>query len=89
MIDENSNEMVPLSDQETQEVEEILRRFNNPAVHRQKVTKIERICNPEMERIYEMMKEMLTGEKKPTDEVLMFHGTASRNVKRYLSVTLS
>lgn len=82
MIDETTGQNVSLDDQETKEVDEILSRFFQNGNSYYKVTKIERILNPELDRKYEAHRQTLQKEKHPTDEVLMFHGTARINIRR-------
>ena len=82
MIDETTGQNVSLDDRETKEVDEILSRFFQNGNSYYKVTKIQRILNPELDRKYEAHRQTLQKEKHPIDEVLMFHGTARINIRR-------
>ena len=82
IVDEITGQNVPLDDQETREVDEILNRFSQNGNSYYTVTKIERILNSKLNRMYEAHREELRKKKRPTDELLMFHGTAHLNIQR-------
>ena len=82
IIDETTGQNVSLDEQETKEVDEILSSFFQSGNGYYKVIKIERILNSELDRQYEAHRQQLERKKHPTDEVLMFHGTAHRNIPR-------
>ncbi len=84
VIDETTGENVPLDDQEMKEVDEILSRFFDGGNGYYKVTKVERIINATLERTYEGHRKQLRKKKRPTDEVLMFHGTAHQNIALFI-----
>ena len=72
---------VTIDKREMKEVELILGRFVR-SYHYYTVAKIERIYNEKLERIYRETHKQFKDQKRPTDEVIMFHGTASINVPK-------
>jgi hypothetical protein len=82
MIDETTGPNTPLDNQETKEVNEILSRFSQCGHVHYKVSKIQRILNSKLNRVYEAHRKQLRKKKRPTDEVLMFHGTAHLNIPK-------
>ena len=87
MIDETAGPNLPLDDQETKEVDEILNRFSQSGHVHYKVTKIQRILNSRLNCVYEAHRKQLRKKKRPTDEVLMFHGTAHLNIPKLTSIS--
>ena len=61
----------------------IIQRFNT-GVQGYKIIRIERVYNPDSERSYDAMREEINRHEKPSDEIMMFHGTASHNVQNYI-----
>lgn len=81
ILDSNSDDSIPLSEQENEDVNTILSRFFNSCAG-YTINKIERVYNSHLEEKYDATLKRLREKGRPTDEVFMFHGTAHANISK-------
>jgi hypothetical protein len=78
IVEETNEGTLPITDEDREEVRGIVRRFKGAYCGGYCISMVERVYNAQLEERYTAGKEIFVSDQ----ETLMFHGTASRNVRK-------